>query len=125
MNVPNSEHTDPSFYQTANKRSDAMEAAALVLGIISIATCSCLYTGIICGALAVMFALLSRGGQMRLSSRAKAALWLGIAGIAVTTALYAFAYMFAIHEYGSLEHLLRAYCEMYGIDFEAVYGNYF
>ena len=99
-----------------------MEVASLVLGIISISTCTCLYTGIICGALAVMFALLSRGGQLRLSPRANIGLWLGIVA---TGALYIFAYVFAISQYGSLENLLRAYCDMYGIDFEAMYGDYY
>lgn len=126
MDVYNSENTNtPPIRKTNNRRSEGMEVAALVLGIISLSTCSCLYTGIICGALAVMFALLSRGGQMRLSPRAKTALWLGIAGMVVTTALYVFAYIFAINQYGSLENLLRAYCDMYGIDFESMYGDYF
>ena len=128
MDVFNSENENrntPPVRQVNTKRSQGMEVASLVLGIISISTCTCLYTGIICGALAVMFALLSRGGQMRLSPRAKAGGWLGIAGIAATGALYVFAYVFAISQYGSLANLLRAYCDMYGIDFEAMYGDYY
>ena len=128
MDVFNSENENrntPPVRQVNTNRSQGMEAASLVLGIISISTCTCLYTGIICGALAVMFALLSRGGQLRLSPRANVGLWLGIAGIVATGALYVFAYVFAISQYGSLENLLRAYCDMYGIDFEAMYGDYF
>lgn len=126
MDVFNSENENrntPPVRQVNTKRSQGMEVASLVLGIIS--TCTCLYTGIICGALAVMFALLSRGGQLRLSPRANIGLWLGIAGIVATGALYIFAYVFAISQYGSLENLLRAYCDMYGIDFEAMYGDYY
>ena len=128
MNGFNSENENKNTLpvrQVNTKRSQGMEVASLVLGIISISTCTCLYTGIICGALSVMFALLSRGGQLRLSSRANIGLWLGIAGIVATSTLYIFAYVFAISQYGSLENLLRAYCDMYGIDFEAMYGDYF
>ena len=128
MNGFNSENENKNTLpvrQVNTKRSQGMEVASLILGIISISTCTCLYTGIICGALSVMFALLSRGGQLRLSSRANIGLWLGITGIVATGALYIFAYVFAISQYGSLENLLRAYCDMYGIDFEAMYGDYF
>lgn len=48
-----------NFY---NKRSRNMEVAALVLSIIAIASCSCIYVSIICGSLAMIFALLSKGG---------------------------------------------------------------
>ena len=124
MNHPDFENTPPIRKPNSN-RSEGMEVAALVLGTISLTSCSCLYTGIICGALAIMFAFLSRGGQLSLSSRAKTGLWLGVAGICVTAALYVFAYVFAISQYGSLEALLRAYCDMYGLDFESIYGRYF
>ena len=46
-----------------DKRSNGFATAALVLGIVGIATGCCVYTGIICGALAIIFALLSRGGS--------------------------------------------------------------
>lgn len=40
-----------NFY---NKRSRNMEVAALVLSIIAIASCSCIYVSIICGSLAMI-----------------------------------------------------------------------
>lgn len=113
------------IHPSNNNHSEGMEVASVVLGIISLSTCSCLYTGIICGALAIMFALLSRGGQLRLTSRAKTGLWLGIIGLSITASIYVIAYIAAIYQYGSLEGLLRAYCEMYGIDFESLYGGYY
>ena len=54
-----------NFY---NKRSRNMEVAALVLSIIAIASCSCIYVSIICGSLAMIFALLSKGGATSMSS---------------------------------------------------------
>lgn len=102
-------------------RSKKMETAALALGIISITTCSCLYISILCGALAILFALLSKGGACTMSSRAVLSLWLGIIGIAVTVLFFGVALGSSIATYGSLENALRAACEMYGYDYEELF----
>ena len=39
--------------QFNNKRNTAMEAAAFILSIISVSTCTCIYVSIVCGALAL------------------------------------------------------------------------
>lgn len=107
-------------YKT-NKRNLAFEASALALGMISIATCACLYSSLICGALAIIFAVLSKGGEGTMSQRARLAMWIGIAGLALTIIMYAFAFYSAISQYGSIENILRAYSDMTGQDFEALF----
>ncbi len=116
-----------NYYQppVPDRRSHAMETASLVLGTISIAASCCIYISIICGALAILFALLSRGGEYTMDTKAKIGLALGIAGILATLLLFAFSYISAISAYGSLEGILRAYCDMYGLDFEELYGDLF
>ena len=52
-----------------SKGSQRMQIAAMILGIISIASCTCLYLAIPCGALAVILGVLSRGGQMTFHHR--------------------------------------------------------
>ena len=47
-----------------SRRSARMEAASLILGSIALLSCTCLYLAVPCGALAVIFATLSRGGMM-------------------------------------------------------------
>lgn len=101
-----------------DKRSGAMETAALALGITAIVTCSCIYLSVVCGALSILLALLSRGGEYTMSRRARIALALGIAGLAATIALYVFSYISLLNTYGSLEGILRAYCDMYGLSYE-------
>lgn len=108
-----------------NQNSVKMETAAMVLGIISLATCSCLYISIVCGALAIILALLSRGGQNTFSTHAKIGLWLGIAGLILTVVLYATAFIVAFQTYGDLEGILKAYCDMYGLDYEEFYQELF
>ena len=102
-----------------------METAAMILGIVSLTTCSCLYISIVCGALAIILALLSKGGENTMGTHAKIGLALGIAGLVLTILLYALAFAVAIETYGSLEGILRAYCDMYGFDFEELYGDLF
>lgn len=112
---------DYQYYQqnssfTPEKRSRAMETASLILGAISIATSCCIYAALFCGALSIMFALLSRGGEMKLSQRAKIGLILGIAGIGTTILLYAYSFIVLLGQYGSLENLLDAMASFSGFD---------
>ena len=73
--------SDFLYYNSSVRK---MESAALILGIISVVTCLILYISIPCGALAIMFAFLSRGGNYKMSEKAIAGLWVGIAGIILT-----------------------------------------
>lgn len=101
----------------SGNHSDRMEIAAMTLGIISIVSCTCLYLAISCGALAIILASLSRGGQMRYGAKAQVGLILGIIGIVLTAVIYISAFAFTLHEYGSIEGILKAYSDMTGIDY--------
>ena len=111
-----------------DKRSHGMETVALVLALISISTCTCIYLSIPLGALAVMFALLSKGGETALNSKSKLALCLGIAGMVLTALLYTFSFLTLLREYGSLQGIVDAYTQMTGIDYneliEEMYSTY-
>ena len=101
------------------------ETAAWILGIAGIVSCLTFYGAYICGALAAMFALLSRGGQMTMSPKAKRGFVLGILAIVLTTVLFIAAFYIAIDMYGSIEGILREYCEIYGYEFEELFGEMF
>lgn len=122
-----SNYQSGSMYQppAPNKRSAGMETAAFVLGIVSLATCACIYTSVVCGALAIMFALLSKGGATSMSSRARYALILGLIGLIATIIMYTTTFAYAIHTYGSIENLLKEYCNLTGMDFNELYGDLF
>ena len=122
-----SNYQSGSMYQppAPNKRSAGMETAAFVLGIVSLATCACIYTSVVCGALAIMFALLSKGGATSMSNRARYALILGLIGLIATIIMYTTTFAYAIHTYGSIENLLKEYCNLTGMDFNELYGNLF
>ena len=106
-------------------RLNMFEAASMVLAIGALVSCTCFYGAYIMGALAILFALLSRGGQMKMSSKARFGLILGIFAILLTTIITVTSVYIAIEEFGSIENVLREYCEMYGIDFEQEFGPLF
>ncbi len=67
--------------------------------------------------MAIIFATLSRGGQMQYGTKALTGMILGITALSVTIVLYASAFAFIYVEYGSIEAFLKAYSEMSGMDY--------
>lgn len=98
-------------------RSEAMEIASLTLGIIALVSCTCLYLSIPCGALAIIFSSLSRGGQMCYGSKAQVGMILGILALVFTITLYAVSFAAALYQYGSIEGILKAYSDLSGMDY--------
>lgn len=107
------DNSNYSPYQ--NKRSNSMATAALILGIIGIAIGCCVYTGIICGALAIIFALLSRGGEMTMDSKAKAGVVLGIIAIVISILLLVGALAMLIAQFGSIDNYMDYYYDLYDL----------
>ncbi|MCI7113546.1 MAG: hypothetical protein MR957_07875 [Lachnobacterium sp.] len=109
------DYNDPRNFN--NKRSQEMETASLVLGIIAIASCTCLNVSIICGSLSMLFALLSKGGASSMSSRAMFCFVLGLVSVLISICFYTVLIVYMLHEYGSLSGILNAYSDMTGIDY--------
>ena len=117
-------YEQPNFIQM-RKPVNYFEIASWAFAVAALFSCLFFYISYICGALAIVFALLSRGGQMNFSKKSKAALFLGIFAIVFTTIMTVSAVYITIQEYGSIENVLREYCNMFGYDFEELYGNMF
>lgn len=107
------------------KRNNYFELFAFAFSVASILSSTVIYTAYLFGGLAILFALLSRGPQMKFSPRAKKALLIGICGIVLSTVIFVASFLYLLHEYGSIEGILRAGSEMIGIDFEKEFGNLF
>ncbi len=88
-------------------RSAGMSVASLVLGIIGLSMGCCVYPPIIFGSLAIIFALLSRGGEMHMNSYAKAGLALGIIGIAFGTLFLIYSFFTLMAEFGGIDGYLH------------------
>lgn len=115
----------PPLQRQPMRYINLFETASFALGIGAIVSCTCFYGSYIMGALAILFALLSRGGQMKMSSKAKLGLILGIVAIILTTVVTIGAFMFALDQYGSIEGIIREYCELYGYDYEEFMSEFY
>lgn len=115
----------PKFQHQLRKPTNYFEVAAWAFAIAALFSCMFFYISYICAALAIVFAILSRGAQMKFGKKAKGALILGIFAIIFTTVLTVGAVYITIEEYGSIENVLREYCDMLGYDFEELYGDMF
>lgn len=109
-------YTRPS--QQNKRRSTKMENASFILGIIAITTPCLVYPALICGALGIVFALLSRGGENTLSGRAKAGLTLSAIGLGIVVFLLLYTVMYAYLYYGGIENMARDVYGSMGIDFD-------
>ena len=69
---------NPYMNQAPDRRSPGMATAALVLSCAGLFTFTCGYTSIIFGALGIILALLSKGGEYTCSKQAKVASIVGI-----------------------------------------------
>lgn len=120
MDFQSYQHTPPQN----NRRSQAMENVSLVLGVISLATICLVYPTLICGALAIVFALLSRGGEHTLTARAKAGLVLGSVGLGIVILMIVYTLVVAELWYGGIFNMARDMYGELGIDFDALMGTY-
>ncbi len=107
----------PYFNPYRSNHSERMAIASMTLGTIALIGCTCLYLSIPCGALAIIFATLSRGGQMRYSGKAQMGLILGASAIILTVLVYAGSFALMLMQYGSIDGILKAYSDMSGLDY--------
>ena len=98
------------------------ETFAFGFAIASLFSCTIIYIVYPLAGLAILFAVLSRGAQMKFSPKAKKSILLGICGIVLSTVIFVAAFLFLLEEYGSIEGILRAGSETMGIDFEKEFG---
>lgn len=109
--------------QKNNRRSQRLEMLSLVMGIIALSTACLVYTSLICGALGIVFALLSRGGEMTFSPRAKLGLTLSSIGLGLVIILMIYTLVVAELYYGGLENMVRETYQMMGLDYESLLQN--
>lgn len=109
------------------KKQNGMEIAALVLGIIGLTTCCCIYLSVPCGALAIILGFLSQGtnpaGQPA-SKNAKVAITIGtiavVLSILLLVAMFVFTFATGKMDWNTymqeLENYEQLYQEYYNYD---------
>ena len=99
-------------YRPPARPQDVMMTASVVLSVIAIATTCCIYSSIICGSLAIILALLSRGEQKKLTPQGKLAITTSTAAIVIAVLATVMMFMVTIREYGSFENFIKAYSDI-------------
>ena len=106
--------------QPGSRRSNGLATASLVLGIISLLSTTIFYIAVPCGALAILFALLSRGNG-KMYGKCKAAIVMGIAGGVSSIIMIVGAFYMLMNDPEMLrdfEYLFNLYTDELGLDYD-------
>ena len=106
------EYAFQTLMRNGRPKTVAWSVASLIAGIVSVVCCSLGWTGIILGALAVIFAILSRRMLGYFDGRSIAGLVLGI-----------FGFVFGVAIVIAINSLPPEFWEEYYKQFEDIYGN--
>lgn len=109
-------YNETSYETEPRLRRNPMAAAALILGILSLATSLILSISVPCGALSVILALLSRTDQP-MRKKARAGLICGICGMTASVILTVSAFSYVL-SHSDLRALLEYYCQVYTGDYD-------
>lgn len=100
------------------RRANAFMLFSLLFGIAAIISCSLIITSFIFGGLAILFAVLSKGDDEKVTGTALGGMITGICGIILSIVLCA-SVIYLIFNDSSYRKLLNDTCEqMYGITFD-------
>lgn len=104
-------------------KKDALALAGFVCGVIGCVTMCMGVSAIFFGALALFFALLSRGNGKLLTSKSRAAAILGIISIIAGVAICAHTMYTFIAEYGTIENAVSEFMNIYNEAYDRIYGS--
>ncbi|MDD6057687.1 MAG: hypothetical protein PUB98_05450 [Clostridiales bacterium] len=93
------------------RRCPWMEQASLALGVFSLFG-ACFAPAMLAAPLSIVFALLSRGGEMTLSVRSKIGLILGIISLVCILFLFTLTFAMILTYYGSLSAIPSDYTQI-------------
>ena len=104
----NSFHENYNLYR--DKRSQSFCDRRICIRTHRALTPYFVFTSLICGPLAIIFGLLSKGGEMTMDTKGKVAVILGIIGLVLTVLIMLVAFRVVIlDEFGGFENFLKYY----------------
>lgn len=112
-------------YRPQPKNSPTMERAAFALGVAALVSSMFVYPSLICGALGMILALLSKGGELQMTGKAKAAFGLSLGGLIFTILLIVVSYVVAYFIFGGTENMVRFFEEMQNMSTQEIYDVLF
>lgn len=114
---------DHQFYgqpQQNNRRSQKMETTSFIFGILAVTMICLVYPTFIFGSLSIVFALLSRGGEMTLTPKARTGLLLGSVGLGIIILMFVYTIVVANVYFGGIDEMMREMYQSIGLDYDAI-----
>ncbi len=96
-----------------NRTNITFMNAALALSIVGLVTCCCVYTSFIFGALAILFACLSKGSQKTLPRTSKISIIIAVISFVIVGVMIVVSLASVISQYGSVRYYLEHFNEIY------------
>lgn len=110
---------DNSYQNNTDKRSAGLATAALVLGIVSLVTLIFVLPTLVCGSLAIILGLLSKGGESTVDGRGKAGIITGTVALCLITLI-----LIILGAFGSEDNAVNTFEREFRMEFENEYNNY-
>lgn len=132
-NNQNTPSNGSGYYSTPNPSfrnpGMAMATASLLLGLASFFTMLTVFLPLLCGGLAILFALLSKGYGKKMVSQAKIGLVCGIGGLCITAMMVGSSMAMLLSNPDMMVEIGQQYDtvmeDMYGQPTEDIYGTSF
>lgn len=100
------------------KTSSTFAIASFVLGVIALFSITTVIVPIICGSLAVIFAILSKGTNNKFSKNGYRGFWTGIASIAISITLLITTFYLIFYNQEYRAYINEQYTTHYGVSFD-------
>lgn len=109
---------DNSYQNNMDKRSAGLATAALVLGIVSLVTIFSIVTPYVCGSLAIILGLLSKGGETTVDGHGKAGIITGTIALCLITLI-----LFIFGVFGSEDNAVNSFEREFRMEFQNEYNQ--
>ena len=93
-----------------------MENASFVCGLIAVSCVCAVYPAFVAGSLGIVFALLSRGGEMTFTGKSRAGLIMGSIGLAIVLLLMTYVIIAYVY-FGGIEEMMEFMYEKMELDY--------
>ena len=111
---------DNSYQNNTDKRSAGLATAALVLGIVSLVTLIFVLPTLVCGSLAIILGLLSKGGESTVDGRGKAGIITGTIALCLITLI-----LIILGAFGSEDNAVNSFEREFRMEFQNEYNQQF
>jgi hypothetical protein len=110
----------------AMRSQQAFAAASFALGVVAIVCACCIYLSLVCGALSIIFAVLSKNTENTYSRQAKTGILLSVIGIILSIVMLTVTLGLEIRNAGGIDSFIQKYEKIYdnyNDYFEEMYGD--